>query len=354
MLWCVFAIAAAAPLIADSDYRADLVANLAAQFLMLTLVLVLLGVLLRRRWLVVLTIVLCVVHLRVLGAGAGRAAVWPVDPCDEREAVAERTAAGVVRVMQFNAGGSKCSDDVLDDIRDWQPDILAVCELSPTMLAMRKRLFDATEQPSDATRPKQTWSEYCIAYLGRRVGADPSEQDMIIGNVAVISRWPMTKFDAGLGGDVGSAVVCVVVDGPPPIGRFVVLALHPHSPRTPERWLMGNQIVGAARAAAERARAAGLPVIMLGDMNSTPGGARSRAINGSGLRRAKPLMRLAGTWPTDDGANADWAGWWPLTIAIDDAWISDEWSVRGWSLSESRGSDHWPVIADLARKSDKN
>jgi endonuclease/exonuclease/phosphatase (EEP) superfamily protein YafD len=156
------------------------------------------------------------------------------------------------------------------------------------------------------------------------------------------------------------------------VPAFAVILLHPPSPRSVERWLAGNEVVEAAVEMASAARQAGLPVILLADLNSTPTGWRSRRLTQAGFRRCKPLTSALGTWPTHAALNTDGSGLpnqsppgastsafqpdpddralvgrWPLSIAIDDAWVSDEWRVTGWSRGPSRGSDHWSVVVDV-------
>lgn len=124
-------------------------------------------------------------------------------------------------------------------------------------------------------------------------------------------------------------------------GPFVVLVLHPRSPRTPARWREGNALIEVAIETV-RELAPGEPLVVLADLNATPTGARSRRLSaGLGVARCKPLFVFDGTYPA--GAPA------PLRAAIDDAWVSGQWRVGSWRTVPMPGSDHRAVEVDLHR-----
>ena len=158
----------------------------------------------------------------------------------------------------------------------------------------------------------------------------------------ILSKWPIVPLvlrpDLPTG-DSRRAIRLVRVlheDGP-----FVVLLVHPSSPRTPARWREGNELLEAAIDAV-RELAPGEPLVVLADLNSTPTGGRSRRlVEALGVDRCKPLLALDGTYP---------AGLpWPLRVAIDDAWVSGEWKVASWGTIAVPGSDHRAVGVDLQR-----
>lgn len=162
------------------------------------------------------------------------------------------------------------------------------------------------------------------------------------GFPVLVSRWPMERLATGPDArrpEEGEHGRSWRVDRPG--GSFVASMLHPFSPRTDERWEAGNRVV---RRAIEAKRAfydpLGLPVVFVGDLNSTPSGWRSRYLCGEGLRRAKPWWVMRGTWPSK---NAPWA-----RIAIDDALVSPDVRVASWRVLGSAGSDHAPVLVELA------
>ena len=341
-------------------YELDLGANLCAQMLLATVVMLMVWVVLRRRRFAAGAMLLCAMHVWMLAGAGGRAAVGPGASCDRRLTPEARADAGLIRVFHFNASREQTEEGILDDMREWGADIVSITEPSSTLGGFERHLFDDRSAPrqrsgdagakdaSGGTPGQRTWTLSRIAYWakeipGERVAGAP---ETLVGEGYLASRWPMTRMEPLVKNDATRALICGVVESPH--GRFAVIALHPPSPRTAERWRVGNEIVMSVPGVIEQARSMGLPVVVVGDMNSTPTGARNRVLTGeAGLERCKPMMRLEGTWPTKDGVERDWAGFWPLTIAIDDVFIEPTWHLRGWSRGEDRGSDHWPVIVDV-------
>lgn len=328
----------------EGAYIVDIAANFGAHALLVTIFACIVWVFLRRKWFVMFSLLLCAGHVWMLAQG--RAAIAPVGACDQRLTPEARASAGLIRIMHFNASREQTERGIVDDMKEWGADIVAITEPSSTLGGLERRLFDDPVMPGEERTPreKKTWTLSRDAYFAMNVPGGVIT-NTLVGEGYIASRWPMTPIQPLDWNDASRALLCGVVETPR--GRFAVIALHPHSPRSEERWVMGNEIVAAAAKMVEQVRGMGLPVVVLGDMNSTPTGARSRAITATGLCRCKPLMRLEGTWPTKDGAELEWAGFWPLTIAIDDVFIERTWHVRGWSRGQDRGSDHWPVIVDL-------
>jgi len=124
-----------------------------------------------------------------------------------------------------------------------------------------------------------------------------------------------------------------------PLGSFVLMQLHPKSPRTPDRWRKGNALVQSA-VAQIRLLGTDLPIVVLADLNSTPTGSRSRYLSAQlGLARCKPMLHWQGTYP------AFLPGF--VELAIDDAWVSSDWRVVSWKALGSFGSDHRAVEIGL-------
>ncbi len=155
------------------------------------------------------------------------------------------------------------------------------------------------------------------------------------GWTAVLSRWPV-RLESGPAPDFP---IALVVERP--AGAFGLIALHAPSPRTAARWRAGNLLTASAVEWCARLAAQGLPVVIAGDLNSTPTGWRSRDLcRRAGVRRAKPMLRGAGTFP---------AGWvWPAQVALDDALVSPGVGVVTWRVTGAMGSDHRSVSVGLA------
>lgn len=155
--------------------------------------------------------------------------------------------------------------------------------------------------------------------------------------IVVLSVWPLEPWGEP-GADDRTGTLCVVARTPGgPIG---LIAMHASSPWAPARWRVGNLAARRAARVASEMRASGLPVVVLGDLNATPTGARSRRLaKDGGLRRCKPLAAAMGTFPA-------WLPW-PLRVAIDDALVTDGFGVTSWRTLECPGSDHAAVEIGL-------
>lgn len=161
------------------------------------------------------------------------------------------------------------------------------------------------------------------------------------GWVTILSVWPLEAWHApGESGraDDRTGTMCAIARTPHgPVG---IVAVHASSPWAPDRWRLGNTVARRAASVANEMREAGLPVIVVGDLNATPMGARSRRLaREGGLERCKPAWMPAGTYPA-------WLAW-PLTAAIDDAFVSEGFAVRSWRIVECPGSDHSAVEIEL-------
>ena len=92
------------------------------------------------------------------------------------------------------------------------------------------------------------------------------------------------------------------------------------------------------RALAEHASAHGLPAVVAGDLNATPWSSAFAGLAERGLRRASGLLP---TWP------ASLRGL--LGIPVDHVLVSRHWSVVRSEVGPDLGSDHLPLLVELAR-----
>ena len=112
--------------------------------------------------------------------------------------------------------------------------------------------------------------------------------------------------------------------------------VHPRSPLNRGRWKAGNPELDALALAVSKS---GGSQIVMGDMNSTDGSRHFRdVLQVSGLRDSRLGFGRQPSWPTD----------MPYRIAIDHAFVSDDLAVVNRKLGHSVGSDHFPLIVDLA------
>lgn len=140
------------------------------------------------------------------------------------------------------------------------------------------------------------------------------------------------------------SVQWLVADGNPVIHAVFEFAgkdrhlwlVHPRSPLKLRRWVAGNPEIDAI---ADTVRRFGGSRIVVGDMNSTDGSRHFRDfIEVSGLRDSRLGFGRQGSWPTD----------MPYRIAIDHAFVSEDLAVVDRKLGHMVGSDHFPLIIDLA------
>lgn len=159
----------------------------------------------------------------------------------------------------------------------------------------------------------------------------------LAGWVTILSRWPLERWDPDSPDD-RTGTMCAIAHTPH--GPLGIVAIHAPSPWSPTRWRIGNIVARRAASIAHRMRQTGIPVIVVGDLNATPLGARSRRLaRDAGLRRAKPLASPRGTYPAFLP--------WPLSVAIDDALLSDNILLHAWRTLECPGSDHAAVEIQL-------
>ena len=128
-----------------------------------------------------------------------------------------------------------------------------------------------------------------------------------------------------------------------PESSVLIAQGHPHSPRTSERWKMGNEFWERTIFAITReSNRQDLPVILGADLNSAPAGLRSQRTRKAGFKAGKPIIGEWGSYPSA----------WPALVRahIDDVWTSDGARVIAWSSIELQGSDHRCIIADIKLK----
>jgi len=152
--------------------------------------------------------------------------------------------------------------------------------------------------------------------------------------LALLSRWPLESVArVDLAGDGLPSLAGVVDIGGQHVG-FV--GLHTHWPITPATAAARDE---ALQGAAVLARDAGLPVVLLGDLNLTPDSpAFGRLLQQAGLQDALHGRGWQPTWN---------AGFWPLALRIDHVLVTSGLCVEHAAVGPPIGSDHRPVLASL-------
>ncbi len=290
----------------------DVLASWQAQILPFAVVSCAVCVLLRRRAEAALAAVACVVAVWPLIAGRS-----PMLPRTDLEAP---PTAGAVRVVSLNIDPRNADWQAdLERVWSWQPDVVVLIESSPEMwrAIVRNGLLDGTPWPYHERR----------AWVGD-----------LTSPCFVLSRWPMQRVDPGPGPEAERDVLMARVDRPD--GAFVVSAVHPHSPRSLERWARGNtQMRTTARSYALARADEPEPMVVAADLNSGPAGWRASVMRAAGLSMSKPLLGGWGSFP------AGMPG--PLRVQLDDVWVSGGARPIAWSSVGGLGGDHRAVVVDL-------
>lgn len=292
----------------EEFWTASLLRELSAQLAMLSAAAALVAVM-TRRWIAA-----------IVGAAAAGVVVAMISggraPSEQtRGAIADATdGAAAVRVLQVNAFTSNPRDAEVEQlISDTRYDVVVLAE-SPPKLGRALRANGASAGLGVvASGPNPPYTQWIHA----------------------ISRWPIEPWRGGEMDGPGHAGAVVSS----PAGRIGVIAVHAASPWARDRWRVGNRTIEDAAQMATEMEDAGLPVMVVGDLNATPTSTRTARLVRAGLRRAKPAWKPTGTYPAKLP--------WPLSIAIDDAVVSSAFGVRSWRTVVCPGSDHSAVEIEL-------
>ena len=289
----------------------DLLASLAAQAAMLMLVLVCVSAVLRRwRASAVSGAVLLVLMAAVVS-------VPRLERTDSEE---------VVRVLAYNANTASGKIDEKDALLTSSgADVMLILE-TPTALVDRYEAgLGVRKSHPFGWLPGYSWSGYPV--ILSRFAVEPRRLAGLAEVLRIRDRLWAHRYRLE------------IVHAPG--GSFVLVQVHARSPRRPARWRAGlDQLLDAADLVREAGAATGLPVVVAGDFNSPPTGVRSRAFaRRSGLVRAKPALRLGGSYPSGLPAM--------FGVAIDGVFASPGVRVRSWRVLGSAGSDHRAVAVEL-------
>lgn len=312
----ILACIASATLAPEAGWIADLIANLAAQWVLVGVALAIaLGI--ARQWAPSVAAV-GVTGLFLLSLMGGRAT-----HTSREEAAA--AGASLVRVLHLNMNSlNPRAPEVFDLILGTDADVVSVLEPS-TELVQRLR---------ESEEIKERYAEFYIVPQARA------------GWPIVMTRWPQRGGPDWTPGPLWRTIPRggegYVMKVERPEGAFFMLQSHASSPRSPRRWNSGSELVaGLAKRVRTTLQPEGLPIVLACDLNGTPSGGRSRRlVNDCSLRRAKPLLTPLGTYPS--------ALPWPLTLAIDDVFVSPDVTVVAWETIDVPGSDHRGVLVTLA------
>lgn len=221
---------------------------------------------------------------------------------------AEARGGGSIRLLHVNVNGFNREYALaLELFRETDPDVLVVVE--------------ANERWMTALAPLRARLPYVRFEARRRFG------------VAILSRYPMSTRALYF----TPRNPTLVADIETPRGPLRVLGTHPRSPVTKRR---AERRDHQLEAIAAYARAGSMPTVLMGDMNTTPWGHAFRElVADSGLRDTSRGVGYQWSWPST---------FWPMAIPIDHALVSNDIRVLDRRIGPSIGSDHLPLVLDIA------
>jgi endonuclease/exonuclease/phosphatase (EEP) superfamily protein YafD len=220
-------------------------------------------------------------------------------------------ASATLRVLQLNVHtGNRQHGRARDFIREANADVVVLEEVDDAWMADLAQL--RAEYPHALHRAR-----------GDNFG------------IALFSRLPLEDaklIDLGEA-DVPSVSAVVRLDG----RRIAILGTHPLPPTSTEyAQLRDDQLHALAQVARNRA----LPLILLGDLNTTVWSPHFRdLLRDGGLVDSARGFGWQTTWP---------AGLWPLRIAIDHCLLSPDLRVTQRTIGRPVGSDHLPLLLEIA------
>jgi endonuclease/exonuclease/phosphatase family metal-dependent hydrolase len=312
----------------------DLIANFNAQWLAVAAPLALLWLTTYRLKQALLAIIAAA--LLIVSLVPERAAIWPRPAALPRDAAAAAADPLLVRFFHINASTDSTGDEIEQCMDASGADVLSV--LCPSVGYQREVIYGPRLADRFAGKLTRHWRP------------EPDGRATDITAAFLVSRWPLTRIDTSHLGASGDYLLAAMVERPS--GPFAVIAVHPRSPRSPRRWAVGNAVTESIATLSHQLRDQGRAVVVLTDLNATPSGWRSRRLEDAGLRRAKPLLVATGTYPIPLGPGDDTQAGprrpivWPLGIAIDDALLSPEVELVGWSVMDRLESEHCPIVID--------
>jgi endonuclease/exonuclease/phosphatase (EEP) superfamily protein YafD len=192
--------------------------------------------------------------------------------------------------------------------RETDPDVLVIVEANDTWMA--------------ALEPLRRELPHVFVEPGSRLG------------VAVMSRYPMEAEAAFFTSKKNPSAVARVDT---PHGPLRIIGTHPRSPVTKRRAHLRDVQLDAVAALA---RTYAEPTVLMGDLNTTPWGHAFRAlVADSGLNDTSRGVGYQWSWPST---------FWPMALPIDHALVSDGIRVLDRRIGPSIGSDHLPLVLDIA------
>ncbi len=227
---------------------------------------------------------------------------------------APHTAHGALRLLSLNIFGfNRDYDRMLAYVQRELPDVLVLLEVTPDWMPAVRRLsasypYQRINAGNDTTG---------IAMMSR---VEPRQSETVdLGHHGVPSY--LLTFEHGS-------------------GKISVLGTHLNWPMSgPASHIRNTQLAALARLV----RAHPLPLVVMGDLNTTSFSSHfQRTLREGGLQPCVPGAGLTPTWP---------AYFPPLLIQIDHCLASAQVQAWNFKVGDYLGSDHYPISVEVAPES---
>ena len=225
---------------------------------------------------------------------------------------AEARGQDTVRLVHVNINHyNRELESALEFFREADPDVLLIVEANERLVA--------------ALEPLKERLPHVFVETRGRLG------------VALMSRYPMAAQSVYFTSHNPSVVALIDTHH----GPLRVIGTHARSPANARR---AHRRDAQLDAIASFVRGGSEPTVLLGDLNTTPWGYAFRALVAeSELGDTSRGVGFQWSWP---------ASFWPLAIPIDHALVSEDVRVLDRCMGPSVGSDHLPLVLDIALAAD--
>jgi len=249
----------------------------------------------------------------LLGFGVNGVAILPqlsTTPAHQ----AAPASAPKLRCVSFNLlQGNERFDAVEQFVRQCDADVLVFQEVTPELGEILKRTVDI--------------------YPTQRIGGRKDSK-----GYALLTRLPAAnlRFEP-LPGQKQIGAIAAEIETP--AGIFTIFGIHSHKPTSAKGAISQRAYFDWLAKRSHEIRADGRPFIMMGDFNATPWSVPFQAF----ASQSELLDTSRGVV-----FGATWSFYLPQRLTIDHGFVSPEWRLLRREVGPALGSDHRPLILDLA------
>ncbi len=214
-------------------------------------------------------------------------------------------------LMNINAGNGN-TEEVLDSIHRFSPDILLLEEVTPK------------------------WARE-LEVLNKDYPYRIAEPEVGCFGMMLLSKYPL---EHGKVVQIGSAgVPSIIAEAYLPEGVVSIIGTHPVPPMGSQGTMLRNEQLAALPLVVSEQK---YPVLLVGDLNTTPWSSYfTKLVRKSGLKNSMKGFGHQPSWPEN---------MWFMRIPLDHMLYSDGIKIHNRMIGRDVGSDHLPVIVDFSLK----